>query len=106
MHAAVNVSLQVVAFVASEKASKRDAFLEFETTMVVSGSWREYRRSYCLLLVVKDQCVKVVCASATAHQHLNVYDSSLPIGERMRGKTVTVVNRSEVQDICNTTIKE
>mmetsp|Transcript_58985 Transcript_58985/g.109005 ORF Transcript_58985/g.109005 Transcript_58985/m.109005 type:complete len:340 (+) Transcript_58985:51-1070(+) len=29
-------------------------------------------------------------------EHLNVYDSSLPIGERMRGKTVTVVNRSEV----------
>mmetsp|Transcript_25566 Transcript_25566/g.59519 ORF Transcript_25566/g.59519 Transcript_25566/m.59519 type:complete len:337 (+) Transcript_25566:73-1083(+) len=29
-------------------------------------------------------------------EHLNVYDANLPIGERMQGKTVTVVNRSEV----------
>lgn len=29
-------------------------------------------------------------------EHLNVYDSRLPVGERMTGKTVAVVNRSEV----------
>mmetsp|Transcript_12142 Transcript_12142/g.26957 ORF Transcript_12142/g.26957 Transcript_12142/m.26957 type:complete len:331 (-) Transcript_12142:142-1134(-) len=29
-------------------------------------------------------------------EHLEVYDSSLPVGERMKGKTATVVNRSEV----------
>eukprot|EP00448_Togula_jolla_P033979 CAMPEP_0170622782 /NCGR_PEP_ID=MMETSP0224-20130122/29321_1 /TAXON_ID=285029 /ORGANISM="Togula jolla, Strain CCCM 725" /LENGTH=191 /DNA_ID=CAMNT_0010949137 /DNA_START=70 /DNA_END=641 /DNA_ORIENTATION=+ len=27
-------------------------------------------------------------------EHLEVYDSSLPVGERMKGKTATVVNRS------------
>merc|ERR1719346_33060 len=29
-------------------------------------------------------------------EHLNVYDSHLPLGDRMSGKTAVVVNRSEV----------
>eukprot|EP01052_Picozoa_sp_SAG31_P019522 SAG31_NODE_1427_length_8392_cov_5.283613_3_plen_128_part_00 len=29
-------------------------------------------------------------------EHLNVYDSALPIGHRMHGKVVTVINRSEI----------
>merc|ERR1712232_540378 len=29
-------------------------------------------------------------------EHLNVYDSTLPVGDRMSGKSVVVINRSEV----------
>uniref|UniRef100_A0A7S3LJ10 Methenyltetrahydrofolate cyclohydrolase n=1 Tax=Aplanochytrium stocchinoi TaxID=215587 RepID=A0A7S3LJ10_9STRA len=35
-------------------------------------------------------------AIVKALEHLKLYDSSLPVGERLRGKTVTVINRSEI----------
>jgi len=35
-------------------------------------------------------------ATVKVMEHLGVYDAQLPMGDRMRGKTVVVVNRSEV----------
>lgn len=43
----------------------------------------------CLLPCTPLACVKIL-------EHLGVYDSSLPTGDRLAGKVVTVVNRSEI----------
>jgi methylenetetrahydrofolate dehydrogenase (NAD+) len=43
----------------------------------------------CLLPCTPLAIVKVL-------EHLNVYDANLPLGDRLKGKTVTVVNRSEI----------
>jgi len=43
----------------------------------------------CLLPCTPLAIVKVL-------EHLHVYDPALPIGDRLKGKTVTVVNRSEI----------
>jgi methylenetetrahydrofolate dehydrogenase (NAD+) len=39
-------------------------------------------------------CTPLACVKAL--EHFEVYDNSLPVGERLAGKTVAVVNRSEV----------
>jgi len=43
----------------------------------------------CLLPCTPLAIVKVL-------EHLKVYDAALPLGDRLKGKTVTVVNRSEI----------
>jgi methylenetetrahydrofolate dehydrogenase (NAD+) len=46
-------------------------------------------RHKCLLPCTPLACVKVL-------EHLGLYDASLPAGDRLKGKVVTVVNRSEI----------
>lgn len=43
----------------------------------------------CLLPCTPLAIVKIL-------EHLNVYDETLPMGDRMKGQTVTVINRSEI----------
>ena len=69
----------------------------------VEGLCHFYRRSlYRNRRFVDDAGTKKCVLPCTplavvkALEHLQVYDSNLPMGDRMRGKIVTVVNRSEV----------
>lgn len=43
----------------------------------------------CLLPCTPLACVKIL-------EHLGAYDSALPVGNRLQGKVITVVNRSEI----------
>ena len=43
----------------------------------------------CLLPCTPLACVKIL-------EHLGLYDPALPVGDRLKGKVVTVVNRSEI----------
>jgi len=69
----------------------------------VEGLCHFYRRSlYRNRRYVDDAALKKCILPCTplavvkSLEHLGVYDGSLPVGDRMRGKTAVIVNRSEV----------
>lgn len=43
----------------------------------------------CVLPCTPLSCVKIL-------EHLNVYDAALPVGSRLDGKVITIINRSEI----------
>jgi methylenetetrahydrofolate dehydrogenase (NAD+) len=69
----------------------------------VEGLSHYYRRAlYKNQRFVDNECTRKCALPCTplavvkACEHLEVYDNKLPVGERLAGKTVAVVNRSEV----------
>jgi methylenetetrahydrofolate dehydrogenase (NAD+) len=47
------------------------------------------KQKKCILPCTPLACVKIL-------EHLAVYDSALPVGSRLEGKVVTIINRSEI----------
>ena len=47
------------------------------------------QRNKCILPCTPLSCVKIL-------EHLGAYDASLPVGNRLDGRVITVINRSEI----------
>jgi methylenetetrahydrofolate dehydrogenase (NAD+) len=65
---------------------RRNLYQNVRTLPLLDGTPSDIK---CLLPCTPLAIVKIL-------EHLHVYDPKLPIGDRLKGKTVTVVNRSEI----------